>query len=482
MTTPPQTPLPPRMDYRASRSYYRMQRAQMRAMQQRSIVGPLLLVSIGVVALLLTTHRLDATRFWTLYGHWWPLALIGAGVVLALESLVMTHWRHTSTRIGGGAILLGVLLAGLGVLAACCHNIDWSIVGSQLGMDNEDMHLMQIFGQSHTASQQLTFPVTPGGPVVLQDPHGDISVSASTDNQMHLTLNKTVYANSDAEAQKKLDALQPVLTSTGNITTLRLDTDNNASADMTISLPPDQSVEVHSQFGDITISGLRAPVTVNAEHGDVQLDNIAAPVRTTMRRGDFSAHDVQGPVTLNGRMNDVTLSEVKGPVMLDGDFFGDVHLEHVAAPVHFHSSRTEMEFARVDGSISLDTGDLTADNATGPVTISTRAKDIELTGITGDVHLRNSNGSITLTALQPIGNMDIEDRNGPVTVTLPGDASFSVEATAVDGDVHTDFNLTTENGGQHSIVSGSVNGGGPMLHLTAEKGDIELHKSGSANK
>jgi DUF4097 and DUF4098 domain-containing protein YvlB len=457
-----------------------MQRAQFRAMRQRSIVGPLLLITIGVIALLLNTHVLNASIFWNLYGRWWPLILICIGLVLALESLVMARWRHTATRIGGGTILLGILLAGIGAVAAY-HNINWGVIGSNLGVD-DDMHLQQMFGQKHQESQQVTLPVTAGGTLIIQNPHGDISVSAGTDNQIHLTLDKIVYAGTDKEGQGKLNALQPVTTTTGNITTIHLNTDDSDSADLTLTLPQNVALELHSQYGDVTVSGRQASVTVDSAHGDVQLDNIAAPVRTTMQRGDFSAHAVQNSVTLNGRMNDVTVSDIKGPVTLDGDFFGDLHLENIVAPVHFHSSRTDMEFARVDGSISLDSGDLTAENAIGPATVSTRAKDVELTGVSGNVHARNSDGSISITAIQPMGSMDIENHNGSVTVTVPANARFSVEATAVDGEVHSDFNLTTENGNEHSIASGSVNGGGPMLHLTAEKGDIELHKADSASQ
>lgn len=479
-TPPPYMPPPAPPDYRASRAYYRMQRARLRAMRHRSIVGPLLMIAIGIVALLLTTRTIDASRFWALYGHWWPVVLICIGAALALEALLVSHWRHTSTRIGGGTIFLGVLLAGLGAVAAY-HNVNWSNIASQLGVD-DGAHLQQMFGQKHQASQQVTLPLPVGNTVVLQNPHGDITVSSSTDNQMHLTLDKTVYASTDAEAEGKLNNLQPAVTTSGTITTLRLNTDDSISADLIVAIPADAALDVHSQYGDITISARKAAVTIDSSHGDVQLDDISAPVRTSMRHGDFSAHNMQDSVSLSGRINDVTLSDVKGNVTLDGDFFGDLHMEHLAAPVHFHSSRTDMEFARVDGSVSLDSGDLTAEHATGPVTISTRAKDVDLTGITGDAHLRNSDGSISLTALNPLGNIDIENHNGSVTVNVPADAKFSVEATAIDGEVHTDFNLTTENGNAHSIASGSVNGGGPMLHLTAEKGDIELHKTDSASK
>ena len=50
-----------------------------------SIVGPILLIGIGVIALLIATGHLVAVDFWTWYGHWWPALLILAGLALLAE-------------------------------------------------------------------------------------------------------------------------------------------------------------------------------------------------------------------------------------------------------------------------------------------------------------------------------------------------------------------------------------------------------------
>ena len=41
-----------------------------------SIVGPVLLIGVGIIALLIVTGHLVAVDFWSWYGHWWPLLLI----------------------------------------------------------------------------------------------------------------------------------------------------------------------------------------------------------------------------------------------------------------------------------------------------------------------------------------------------------------------------------------------------------------------
>jgi DUF4097 and DUF4098 domain-containing protein YvlB len=354
-------------------------------------------------------------------------------------------------------------------------------VPNEYGFDGVALH--HLFGHKHQSSQQVSFPIaTSGGTLIIQNPHGDLTFTAGTGTQLQVTLQKTVYADSDSNAQSKLNALQATVTTAGNVTTLRVNSDDSASADLTLTVPPTVAIEAHAQYGDVTLAGdaehsnWQAPVTVDSQHGDVHLANIAAPVQATLQRGDFNAEHVQGSLTLKGRMNDVTISDIHGPVILDGDFFGDVQLEKIAAPVHFHSSRTQMEFARVDGSVSLDAGDLQVANAACPARIVTRAKDIAMTGVSGDVHIENSDGDVNITTVAPLGKMEIQNQRGDVHVTVPANAKFTVQASTTDGDLNNDFNLPTENSDPRTTISGSVNGGGPLLHITAEKGDLELRK------
>jgi hypothetical protein len=60
--------------------------------------------------------------------------------------------------------------------------------------------------------------------------------------------------------------------------------------------------------------------------------------------GDFSAHDIQGDVTVEGNGGDLTLSDIHGKVRLQGDYTGDTHLERADQTVHFHTSRTDLEW------------------------------------------------------------------------------------------------------------------------------------------
>ncbi len=105
--------------------------------------------------------------------------------------------------------------------------------------------------------------------------------------------------------------------------------------------------------------------------------------------------------------------------------------------------------------------------------------DISLKQIQGVVTVKNSDGSIAVNAVSPVAAMDITNRNGSVDVTVPEKAKFSVQGVAEDGEINSDFKLSQSSANDRATASGEVGGGGPLLHIVAEKGDIHLRKAGA---
>lgn len=300
---PPQYP-PSRAQMKAQRAQWKMQRriqrdayrASIRGTAHRSILGPLFLIVIGVLALLMRMHRINVDYFWHWYGHWWPLLLIGAGVLLALESITLAG--QTRVRIGGGVVFLLLLLAFVGVIAAHNH-VNWQSVGDQLQL-GDNVNLAEMFGNKHQAKEQIAHPLPADATVVIQNGHGDVILTASSDAQMHLTVDKTVYSGSEHEAQRELDSLEPLITSAGNVVTVHMPSSDSHVADLTIALPATAPVQVKVDHGDVTISGRKAAVTVNSNQGNVEVTSIVGATQVAMRRGILPAVTCRGILRLPG--------------------------------------------------------------------------------------------------------------------------------------------------------------------------------------
>ena len=107
---------------------------------------------------------------------------------------------------------------------------------------------------------------------------------------------------------------------------------------------------------------------------------------------------------------------MKGSAQLEGEFQESVKLERIAKTVTFKSSRTDMEFSHIAGSLDLDSEDLRADQITGPLHLTTRSKNVRLDAVSGDVRLKDDNGTVELT-MRTLGNVQIDNRNGDVQLS-----------------------------------------------------------------
>jgi DUF4097 and DUF4098 domain-containing protein YvlB len=477
---PPYNPRDARQQWRdwqrAQKEAARSRRFYWRYYHRPSIAGPVILLSVGIIALLIETGRMSAARFWSWYAQWWPMLLIGIGLILLLEYFIDRNNPYAGRRsMGGfGFLILLLILGGWGTHAAHV----WGPLSDQFGDGHDDF--WSLMGEEHDNDVQQDEAISPNASVQIQNPRGDVTITPSADDRMHLKAHQVVHISSDKEARKIFEAVTPKVINSGSNVVLRVEGRNNSRVDLTVELPATASTVVNAARGDVTIEGLKTGSDVTASHGDVKFDNMGNNVHARMDHGDLSAHQIAGDVTVDGHAGDVTLSDIKGNVTLNGEFFGDTHLEQVGSAVHFHSSRTDLAIQKLSGDMTMDSSDLNVSQAFGPVRIVTRSKDIDLSQLTGDAQIENNNGDVNITAVMPLGNIQISNRTGNISVTVPENASFSVTASNADGDLHTEFPLTTTNSGDRKSAQGQIGSGGPHLELTTGHGDLQLRKGGPA--
>jgi DUF4097 and DUF4098 domain-containing protein YvlB len=129
------------------------------------------------------------------------------------------------------------------------------------------------------------------------------------------------------------------------------------------------------------------------------------------------------------------------------------------------------------GDFDMSSDDLRASNVIGPVRLVTRSKTIHLDDVSGDVRVENSNGDVEVHAAK-LGNYEVRNHHGDVTITLPAKSAFSIEAKTQHGDASSDFTeLKVQNSDNEGQVSGNVGNGGPKLTITTDGADVNVRKS-----
>jgi DUF4097 and DUF4098 domain-containing protein YvlB len=469
---------------RAQREAYRY---QVRSMRRSSILGPLVLISIGIVFLLVQSGHLQGYRFWEWYGRFWPLLLVGAGVIMLLEWAYDQYTQSDSTqpryrrRVGGGVFTLLVLLGVTGVIFSSMREGGRTRLfnGLNINQDNWD----EFLGDKHESDQTLAQAFPAGATLLVNNPRGDTTISGtSDDNQIHVSVHKEVYTRSDSDANAKAQRLSPNINANGNNVTLSVPAMDGARADLTITLPAAAAATVNANHGDVKVTALKAPVTITANHGDIELSAITGDITTRINNSgsNLSAHSVTGSLTVEGRSHDSTISDLNGPLTMRGEFFGDAHFERIRGPLKFHTSRTDFQLARLDGEIDIsNTAALSTSEAVGPLTLTTHSRNITLDRIAGDVSVTNRNGSVDVTSAPPLSNVTIENRNGSVSITVPEQANFAYQFDATNGDIESDFSQikSEEQDSRKNAVNGTIGKGGPLLRVTTSQGDVSLKKA-----
>ena len=468
---------------KAQRDLYRMQQ---RGLRRRSLLGPLLLIAIGVVLLMVRNGRISPEHFLEEYSHWWPMLFVFAGAVVLAEwgfDQFMTSLHPEAPPmgrrgVGGGVILLLILLSivGAGGMAIESHASD--LFGT-FGSDDQDW--AQFLGEKHESDQTVDRVFPAGTTLSIDDAKGDVTVNGgSTDGQIHLSVHKEVYSRSDLDADHKMQDLAPQISSDGGTMAVRLAALEGGSTDVTVTVPDAATTTVTANHGDVRVTGLKAAVTVTANHGDVEFSTITGDATARMNRSDssFSAHNITGAVALRGRAQDLNVEDVGGQLLLEGDFYGSTHIEKIGGTLRFHTSRTDLQLARLEGDIEVSNdASLNVDRAVGPTVLVTRDRNVTFDRLSGDISVTNTNGTVDVTTALPLGDVLVRNRHGSVNVTLPASAGFAVHADTTDGGIDDEFGTGSMTDSHHAVYNGTVGKGGPKVDIETSHGDIDLRKA-----
>jgi hypothetical protein len=461
---PPYTPVPPVPQQRT---------------RQRSFAGPFVLIVLGVIFLLGNLHMLSWARIGTWFAHYWPVLLIVYGVIKIIEHQQARRDGTRAPGLGAGGVLLVVMVIVFGLMATQMERVNWSGLRDQINIDDEDFN--NIFGDSYNFNDRLEQDFPANASLKVIDNRGAVSIHASDNDKITIVVRKRVGAESQSDADKYNAETKPTITTIGGQVTVDAKVEGAGShpveTDLDISLPRKAPVTINSRRGDVDVSGRDGNVEISTQHSDTSVTEVTGNVKINQEKGSLKIEQIDGDVHIDGRLDEVTVADVKGSAQLDGEFQESIKLERIAKTVTFKSSRTDMEFSRIEGSLDLDSDELHADQITGPLHLTTRSKNIQLEEVSGDVRVEDENGSIEL-GMRTLGNVQIDNRSGDVQVSIPDKSGFRLDAHARDGEIQSDFpELKVSNDDHEGKASGSVGSGSSHIVVNNEHEGIEIRRA-----
>ena len=461
--TPPMPPPPPPIP-------------PMRPRAPRSLAGPIVLIVVGICFLLGNMGLIEFHQLGYWFAHYWPALLILWGIIKLFEYQSANRAGVAPRGIGGGGVVLIVFIVIAGLMATEAYRVNWQEL-------HDNMHIqgdIPWWGHSYDYTDNMQQPFPAGDNLKVTNERGAINLTASVDNNIHVSIHKRVNAERQEEADRWNKSTQPQISLSGGTVLVSANTkgagDHWVSTDLDIAVPRKAAVVIATHHGDISVMGRDGNGDITSQDGDVSVTDLNGSLTLNLDSSSARVSQVSSDVTVQGRGKDISLEDVKGSVHLDGDFMESIKLTRIAKTVSFKSTRTDMDFTKLDGDLTLDSGDLESSSLTGPLRLRTSSKDIMLNGVSSDVHVENENGAVEIH-LNKLGSLEVTNSKGDIRIFLPEKSAFHLDAQARDGEIQSDFpELKIDNGDNRSTATGSVNGGGPHMVLNLEHGSIEIRK------
>src|SRR5579863_9869572 len=188
--------------------------------RRRSFFGPVILISLGVLLLLVSSGRLSARDTFRLFAEYWPVILIVWGAFKLVEYAQAKREGYPAPGIGGGGIVLLIFLILFGVSISAARrgmeDVNWGKLRSEMDVSDDDFG-SDLFGTKYQYDEKIERDFPANANLKALTEYGDINITASSDDKMHINVHKSIYADDEQEAKKLSDSVVPAINVVDNV-------------------------------------------------------------------------------------------------------------------------------------------------------------------------------------------------------------------------------------------------------------------------
>ena len=299
--------------------------------------------------------------------------------------------------------------------------------------------------QSAEGSFERTLKVT--GPVELniQSGAGGIHVRAGAGGTVTIAARlraSNAWLAGDVEAQIRQIEKNPPIEQTGNV--IRVGRFANESLSRNVSITYDVTVPAQSS------------VTAKNGSGGIDINDVAGPVDATTGSGGITIGRIAGRVAASTGSGGVEVSGAGSLTAKTGS--GSIRATAVAGDATASSG---------SGGVQIDL------TGKGNVDVSSSSGSVVVTGVNGAAQVSTSSSSLEVEG-RPSGPWNVHSSSGHVTLRLPPDAAFDLDARVSSGKIETAHPITMKGTVDKRWLQGQVRGGGPLVTVRTSSGGIRF--------
>lgn len=307
------------------------------------------------------------------------------------------------------------------------------------------------FGFQMTAEGSFTRSLNVTGPVEMEVSTGAGNITVRPGSSRTVQVRGMIKANNhwvfgssdDAQARiQRIESNPPILQDGNFIRIGRIDDPelrHNLSISYEIDTPAATQLKATSGSGNVAVEGVGGPVRAVTGSGNLSLSGIQSELTASTGSGNIHANSIHGEVHLNTGSGTIEAMGVSGAFYASTGS-GNVTLEEISG---------------------------------GGGKVSTGSGSVRLSGVNGSLRVGTGSGNIVAEG-NASGDWSLHTGSGNVTVRLPGDASFAIDAHADSGSIFTRRSVTVQGTLKKGTLVGVVGKGGPTLQLRTGSGNIQI--------
>jgi hypothetical protein len=239
-----------------------------------------------------------------------------------------------------------------------------------------------------------------------------------------------------------------------------------------------KNIDIKSYTGSVTIKtwdklAVNVGIRGNQEalkNVDYKIDNKDGNITvTTSPKDDMNKANTELKIeVLVPRYFNPTVKTSGGEIKII-NLTGNVKLETTGADIYISEYAGESDLKTTGGNIKLST-------FKGPVIAYTTGGNINLDGSEGEIKAETSGGDIKVKYTGNNLGMTLKTTGGDIKVILPETFKAMLDATAIAGEIKTDFSVLVNKDVSGQTLNGIINGGGNIIKCTTTGGKIAIIK------
>jgi hypothetical protein len=340
---------------------------------------------------------------------------------------------------------------------------------------------------------------TPAGRRLRINAHGPVSVQPGTASSISYTVRVSVRARSESEARSVMQRYNVRVNPQGEWVVLTAPGGPVIST-VTVKAPRLESVVVSTSDGAVDANGIEGSLEVDTGAGELSADRIGGDCRLITGGGDIKVGTVGGGLRCSSGAGKIQVGTVRGAAEME-TVGGDIIAKDVGGSVRAETGGGGIRIVKAGGAVTAATGGgqivvdsangiVTARNMAGPVKVGAAwgvqcesgSGGINVSNIAGGMRVSTSLGNIMASLLAgKLADSFLATGNGDITVYIPSNVGVNIRAQSDLADstrrIAVDFpGVRVRRQGRLIVAEGPVNGGGPLLQISATVGTIFIRK------